>query len=159
MAKVNFSMFPIHRIFPDNYPSACYQLLNLSSTFTAALLRPSRPKPAARSGYKTAGYIKVIYTKCYKNPMNLVPFCFCADRAIFGWNCCNSAKVSYLAVFSCFHGQKKYKIRVSAHCTVRAIILIIIMSGKKFFFALKCIILALKYTRFGQNRLNIYNQY
>ena len=66
MAKVNFSMFPIHRIFPDNYPSACYQLLNLSSAFTAALLRPSRPKPAARSGYKTAGCIKVIHVKCSK---------------------------------------------------------------------------------------------
>ena len=134
MAKVNFSMFPIHRIFPDNYPSACYQLLNLSSTFTAALLRPSRPKPAARSGYKTAGYIKVIYTKCYKNPMNLVPFCFCADRAIFGWNCCNSAKVCILflrVVFSCFHGQKKYKLKVSAHCSVRSKKLMILKVRKR----------------------------
>ena len=105
MAKVNFSMFPIHRIFPDNYPSACYQLLNLSSAFTAALLRPSRPKPAARSGYKTAGCIKVIYTKCYNNPMNLAPFCFWADLAVLGWNLsnfCNSAKVSYF--WGCFLG-------------------------------------------------------
>ena len=51
---------------------------------------------------------------------------------------------------------KKYKIRVSADCTVRAIILIIIMSEKKFFLALKCIMLAMKYTCFSQNRHNQY---
>ena len=112
MAKVNFSMFPIHRIFPDNYPSACYQLLNLSSAFTAALLRPSRPRPAAHSGYKTAGCIKVIYTKYYKKSNEYCSFLF------LGWSGHFWLKFLYPILFLrvCFQGQIEYKIRFSAHC-------------------------------------------
>ena len=55
---------------------------------------------------------------CYTNTYEVSTFC--GDQVDFDSteNICNSAEVPYLwGCFSCFHGQNKYKIEFSAHCS------------------------------------------
>ena len=73
------------------------------------------------------------------------------EKAMWVFDCLSRLLLKYphFDCFLYFHGENKYKIRISAHCSINTKKLINTKVGKGSIFALKC-------TFLGQNRLSIY---